>query len=125
MARGIPHVADMNADFRDGHSPLPLSNTLARRASSGLCYLDAAVRSRPNLRIVTEAFVTRETEAILARLRATRMPFDLRVTARIGSATGPLNAEPDWKALYRAADTALFAAKSAGRDRARSASKAA
>ena len=53
------------------------------------------------------------------------MPFDLRVTASIGTATGPLATEPDWKSLYRAADTALFAAKSAGRDRARDATKAA
>jgi len=75
--------------------------------------------------LVTEMAEPIDPNVILARLRATRMPFDLRVTASIGSATGPLNAEPDWKALYRAADTALFAAKSAGRDRARSASKAA
>lgn len=62
---------------------------------------------------------------LLARLRATRMPFDLRVTASIGTATGALQSEPDWKSLYRAADTALFSAKSAGRDRARAAPLAA
>jgi len=60
-------------------------------------------------------------ETILARLRATRMPFDLRITASIGSCTGPLLRETDWKALYRHADRALFEAKDSGRDRARAA----
>lgn len=60
-----------------------------------------------------------DPDRILARLRATRMPFDLRVTASIGSADGPLESERDWKALYRAADRALFDAKAAGRDRAK------
>lgn len=75
--------------------------------------------------IVTAMDEPVDPNAILGRLRATRMPFDLRVTASIGTATGPLAAESDWKSLYRAADTALFAAKSAGRDRARAATKAA
>jgi len=75
--------------------------------------------------IVTPMERPADANVILGRLRSTRMPFDLRVTASIGTATGPLAAEPDWKALYRAADTALFAAKSAGRDRARTATKAA
>lgn len=75
--------------------------------------------------IVTEMSEPVDPNTILTRLRATRMPFDLRVTASIGSATGPLAVESEWKALYRAADTALFAAKSAGRDRARAATKAA
>ena len=66
-----------------------------------------------------------DANALLGRLRATRMPFDLRVTASIGAATGLLSTEADWKSLYRAADTALFAAKSAGRDRARAAPLAA
>lgn len=66
-----------------------------------------------------------DPNTVLTRLRATRMPFDLRVTASIGTATGALATETDWKSLYRAADTALFAAKSAGRDRARAAPLAA
>ena len=58
-------------------------------------------------------------EDILARLRAGRMPFDLKVTASIGACTGPLMDESDWKALYRGADRALFEAKADGRDRVR------
>lgn len=62
-----------------------------------------------------------DADTILARLRATRMPYDLRVTASIGSAHGGIADEREWKSLYRAADQALFDAKSAGRDRARTA----
>lgn len=56
---------------------------------------------------------------ILRRVRAERMPFDLDVTASIGSCTGPLRSEIDWKTLYRRADRALYDAKADGRDRAR------
>ena len=60
-------------------------------------------------------------DAVLDALRRERMPFDITVTASIGLCTGPLQREVDWKALYRCADQALFAAKAAGRDRARDA----
>jgi diguanylate cyclase (GGDEF)-like protein len=58
-------------------------------------------------------------DAVLAKLRSARMPFDLTVTASIGACSGPLVTESDWKAMYRRADRALFDAKQAGRDRAR------
>ena len=58
-------------------------------------------------------------DAVLAKLRSARMPFDLTVTASIGACTGPLVTESDWKTMYRRADRALFDAKQAGRDRAR------
>ena len=86
VARGIPYIADMNADFRDGYSPLPLSNTLDRRASSAICYLDAAVRSRPNLRVVAEAFVTkivlsgRTATGVEARVGGEKKSFSARET---------------------------------------------
>jgi diguanylate cyclase (GGDEF)-like protein len=58
-------------------------------------------------------------DAVLAKLRSARMPFDLIVTASIGACTGPLVTEAVWKAMYRRADRALFEAKEGGRDRAR------
>jgi diguanylate cyclase (GGDEF)-like protein len=66
-----------------------------------------------------------EPEQLLNKLRQTRMPFDLRVTASIGACTGPLVDDKNWKRLYRCADIALFEAKSAGRDRARARREAA
>jgi len=57
--RQFSHIADMNGDFRDGVGSLPMSNTPTRRASTAICYLDAAVRARPNLTIITSAPVTR------------------------------------------------------------------
>jgi diguanylate cyclase (GGDEF)-like protein len=75
--------------------------------------------------VLCDADQSVDPDTLLARLRATRMPFDLRVTASIGTAHGPIATERDWKALYRAADRALFDAKSAGRDRARTAAIAA
>ncbi|SEM82219.1 diguanylate cyclase (GGDEF) domain-containing protein [Sphingomonas gellani] len=64
---------------------------------------------------------TCDPERLLDALRVARMPFDLTVTASIGHCTGPLLREADWKLLYRDADRALYAAKEAGRDRARAA----
>ncbi len=54
----IQHIADMNGDFRDGHASLPMSNLPTQRASTAMRYLDAAVRSRPNLTILTDANVS-------------------------------------------------------------------
>ncbi|ATY33328.1 sensor domain-containing diguanylate cyclase [Sphingomonas psychrotolerans] len=69
--------------------------------------------------ILTPVDAPVEPEAVLARLRQMRMPFDIQVTASIGTCRGTLNSEIEWKALYRIADSALFDAKSAGRDRVR------
>ena len=70
--------------------------------------------------IIVDTDTTLHAEAILDRLRATRMPYDIAVTASIGGCSGPLVTEIDWKALYRGADLALFEAKASGRDRVRS-----
>lgn len=58
-ARQMPFVADMNADFRDGICAVPMSATEEKRQSAAICYLDAAVRARPNLTIATGADVGR------------------------------------------------------------------
>jgi 5-(hydroxymethyl)furfural/furfural oxidase len=55
--RQTPHIADMNADFRDGHGSLPMSSTPTRRGSTAIGYLDAAVRARKNLTMMTGATV--------------------------------------------------------------------
>lgn len=67
--------------------------------------------------LLADADASLDARAILDRLRSEGMPYDLTVTASIGGCTGPISSESDWKALYRAADRALFAAKRAGRDR--------
>jgi 5-(hydroxymethyl)furfural/furfural oxidase len=57
--RQWPFIADMNGDFRDGFCAVPMAATLEKRQSSAICYLDASVRRRPNLRIETTAWVER------------------------------------------------------------------
>lgn len=57
--RQIPNIADMNGDFRDGHGSLPMSSTPAKRASTAMSYLDATVRSRKNITILTGGSVTK------------------------------------------------------------------
>lgn len=54
-----PRIDDFNGDFRDGFGALPISKFSDKRASSAICYLDAATRARPNLTIVTDAPVER------------------------------------------------------------------
>ena len=69
--------------------------------------------------ILTHADTPVDPDTVLARLRAAQMPFDVGVTSSIGSCTGPLTSDVDWKKLYHHADRALFDAKAAGRDRSR------
>jgi len=69
--------------------------------------------------ILTPLSTPLDARTVLDGLRGHRMPFDLTVTASIGTCIGPLTRETDWKAMYRNADRALFAAKAAGRDRVR------
>jgi 5-(hydroxymethyl)furfural/furfural oxidase len=56
--RQAPHIADMNGDFRDGYGSLPMSNTPTRWGSTAMGYLDAAVRTRKNLKILTGTTLT-------------------------------------------------------------------
>jgi len=69
--------------------------------------------------IVTAAHAGFAPRAILERIRGERMPFDLTVTASLGTCAGLLQTEDDWRRMYRNADEALFRAKDAGRDRIR------
>lgn len=57
--RQITRIDDFNGDFREGFGPLPTSKFEDKRASSAICYLDAATRARPNLTLVTDAVVAR------------------------------------------------------------------
>ncbi|MGN5478388.1 GMC family oxidoreductase N-terminal domain-containing protein [Cupriavidus basilensis] len=57
--RNLGHVADMNADFGDGHGTLPISRFDNKRGSAGICYLDAAARARDNLSVQAGTTVTR------------------------------------------------------------------
>lgn len=56
---GHPLRPDMNGEFGEGYSPLPLSNDGGARRSTAMGYLDAATRSRPNLQILGESQVRR------------------------------------------------------------------
>jgi len=59
VERQMPHIADMNGDFRDGMGSLPIAATPTRRGSTAMGYLDATVRARANLAIICTAPVTR------------------------------------------------------------------
>lgn len=56
-------------------------------------------------------------EQLLADVRAINLPEGYRITASVGIADRFVNDDEDWKILYRAADMALYQAKSGGRDR--------
>jgi 5-(hydroxymethyl)furfural/furfural oxidase len=74
---GLPFIADVNSDFRDGFGAVPRFGLDARR-SSAMCYLGPSVRARNNL-------------FIAPRCRVTRFEFDgRRVTAVVAeTAHGP------------------------------------
>jgi 5-(hydroxymethyl)furfural/furfural oxidase len=59
QARGLPFIADMNGDFRDGFCSVPMTNTLEHRVSSAMAYLTPEVRRRANLTIAPSATVRR------------------------------------------------------------------
>jgi 5-(hydroxymethyl)furfural/furfural oxidase len=58
-AHGLPFIADMNADFRDGLGALPMCRQEDGRASSAFVYLDAAARRRANLTVAANVQVTK------------------------------------------------------------------
>jgi 5-(hydroxymethyl)furfural/furfural oxidase len=56
--RGYRFVADLNADFGDGFCAVPVSSLPTQRVSTAMAYLDASVRRRPNLKLLTNTTVT-------------------------------------------------------------------
>jgi diguanylate cyclase (GGDEF)-like protein len=58
-----------------------------------------------------------EPDDLLSKIRGIDLPEGYRITASIGIANRNVGDEHDWKILYRAADMALYQAKSNGRDR--------
>lgn len=59
-ARGLARVADFNdLGSGDGVGPVPLNYGPGGRASASSAYLTEQIRQRPNLRLLTECYVTR------------------------------------------------------------------
>jgi len=58
---GIPRVGDVNSQDgdRDCTAPVPISSSSNRRSSAAVSYLDASVRRRPNLSILSDTGVRR------------------------------------------------------------------
>lgn len=57
--RNVPYSKDINSDTGPSHGPLQLNMHGAQRVSAASAYLTAAVRARPNLRILSETEVLR------------------------------------------------------------------
>jgi 5-(hydroxymethyl)furfural/furfural oxidase len=82
--RQIAFIADMNGDFRDGYGAVPMSNWPSKRASSAICYLDAPVRGRSNLTIISGAGATgftfdgRRVTGVAARIGGEERQFRAR-----------------------------------------------
>ena len=51
--RGIPRVTDVNSGGGDCTAPVPINSSSGKRSSAAVSYLDALVRKRRNLTIVT------------------------------------------------------------------------
>jgi diguanylate cyclase (GGDEF)-like protein len=58
-----------------------------------------------------------DPDDLLSQIRSISLPQGYRITASVGIANRSIASEDDWKILYRAADMALYQAKSGGRDR--------
>lgn len=57
--KGHTELEDLNGEFQDGFGPTPFSNDGVARWSAARAYLSAAVRSRTNLRIISQTTVQR------------------------------------------------------------------
>ena len=56
-------------------------------------------------------------ETLILTIAYAPMPVSSKVTASAGEAAGRCTTEAEWRLLYNAADSALYAAKAAGRNR--------
>ena len=61
-AAGYEYIADQNGEFRDGYFPITISNADEQRVSAAIGYLDEDTRKRSNLRIITQAEVSKLLE---------------------------------------------------------------
>jgi 5-(hydroxymethyl)furfural/furfural oxidase len=59
MAMGFPYIADANASFDDGFSPIPYAHDGSQRMTTAVVYLDARHRSAENLAIQHNTTVER------------------------------------------------------------------
>jgi 5-(hydroxymethyl)furfural/furfural oxidase len=55
---GYPYLPDQNGEFVEGYFPVAFNNQDERRVSAAMGYLDADVRTRPNLKVLTRTHVT-------------------------------------------------------------------
>jgi 5-(hydroxymethyl)furfural/furfural oxidase len=55
---GYRFLPDQNGEFVEGYFPVAFNNNAERRVSAAMGYLDADVRQRPNLKILTGTHVT-------------------------------------------------------------------
>jgi diguanylate cyclase (GGDEF)-like protein len=92
-----------------------LSNTLQQWQPDGSVI--ARIGGEEFAIILPENGADSAASSLLDAIRNASMPQGLRVTASIGATEGTLEDEEAWTSLYRRADTALYRAKSDGRDR--------
>jgi 5-(hydroxymethyl)furfural/furfural oxidase len=91
---GMPFVADMNTDFREGFGVTPISNTSAGRVTTAAGYLTEAVRQRRNLKVLSRAVVRslrvhgRRVTGVVGDVQG--QPFDYRAREVI-LATGTIH----------------------------------
>lgn len=82
--QGWASVEDMNAEVANGLCRVPISSTPEHRVSTAMGYLTAPVRARPNLTIITDAYVEtvrlrdRRATGITAIVNGARREFAAR-----------------------------------------------
>lgn len=84
--RSFPWLEDLNAQFGDGVSTVPMNNLPQRRVSAASAYLDMRTRQRRNLQILTDTVVERlllkdnTVSGVAVRHKAERRAFSARNT---------------------------------------------